>query len=214
MLRTPSSPDYWDANSVRVESAGLTAAEMMAAADELLAGSRHRKLDVEDEGTGDRARPAFAAAGWMADRLAVMRREGPAVAHDDVAEVPMPVTRALRLAWHTEYDDDVAAQSRFVETQEPVLARLGMRAFVVGELGFATLAVGEDAAEIDSLYVTPAARGRGIGTRLVQTALAAAGRDVAWIVADDEGRARTLYERLGFETVWRPHGFVRRPGST
>jgi ribosomal protein S18 acetylase RimI-like enzyme len=48
---------------------------------------------------------------------------------------------------------------------------------------------------------------------LIETALAAGGRDVAWIVADDEGRARELYERLGFETVWRPHSFVRRPLS-
>jgi ribosomal protein S18 acetylase RimI-like enzyme len=211
VLRTPSSPDYWDANSVRVEHAGLTADELMAAADELLSGHRHRKLDVEDETTGARARPAFAAAGWMAERLAMMRRDGPAVPHPDVDEVPLPATRALRLEWHTEYAEDVEEQARFVESQEPVLARRGMRAFMVAELGFATLAIGEDAAEIDSLYVTPAGRGRGIGARLVESALAAGGCDVNWILADDEGPARALYERLGFQTVWRPHGFVRRP---
>ena len=86
-----------------------------------------------------------------------------------------------------------------------------MRAFVVPGQGFAWLAVGAGAVEIDSLYVTPASRGQGIGARLVETALAAGGHDVAWIVADDDGRARAFYERLGFETVWRPHGFVRRP---
>ena len=211
VLRTPSSPDYWDVNAVRVESAGVEPEEMMSAADELLSGLRHRKVDVEDEATGARARPYFAAAGWMAERHAIMRRESPGIAHASVQEVPMAETRALRIEWYTEYDDDVDAQIRFAETQEPIAARRGMRAFVVPGEGFAWLAVGDDAVEIDSLYVTPAARGQGIGARLLETALAAGGRDVAWIVADDEGRARSLYERLGFATAWRPHSLVRRP---
>jgi GNAT superfamily N-acetyltransferase len=63
----------------------------------------------------------------------------------------------------------------------------------------------------DRLYVTPAARGAGIGARLVETALAAGGRSTAWVIADDDGRARSLYERLGFETVWLQHAFVRQP---
>ena len=45
----------------------------------------------------------------------------------------------------------------------------------------------------------------------MEAALAAGGRDVAWVVADDEGKARALYERLGFVTVWRQHAFVRQP---
>ena len=53
--------------------------------------------------------------------------------------------------------------------------------------------------------MTPEARGAGIGGRLVEAALAAGGRETAWVVADDEGLARPLYERLGFETVWRQH---------
>ena len=55
------------------------------------------------------------------------------------------------------------------------------------------------------------ARSQGIGGRLVEAALATAGRDVAWVEADDEGKARALYERLGFVTVWRQHAFVRQP---
>jgi ribosomal protein S18 acetylase RimI-like enzyme len=211
VLRTPSSPDYWDANAVRVEDAGLAAYELMAVADELLGDYRHRKLEVEDEATGAAAQPVFAAAGWLASPLAMMRRVGPATAHAGVEEVPFEATRTLRLAWYTEYGDDVEAHEQFARTQEPVVARRGMRAFVVGELGFTTLAVGDDAAEIDQLYVRPQARGQGLGARLLETALAASGRDVAWIVADDGGRPQALYERLGFETVWRPHEFVRRP---
>jgi len=86
-----------------------------------------------------------------------------------------------------------------------------MRAFMVRDTGFATLAVGPGAVEIDQLYVRPDERGRGLGAALVTTALAAGGSDLAWIVADDLGRPQQLYERLGFETVWRPCAFVRRP---
>jgi ribosomal protein S18 acetylase RimI-like enzyme len=209
VLRTPSAPDFWDANTVRVESAGLDAAALMAAADELLADCRHRKLDVEDEATGAAARPAFAAAGWMAERLATMCRLGPPpAAHASVAEVPLSATRALRIEWSGGIAADAEA---FVTSQEPVLARRAMRAFMERDAGFVMLATGDGAVEIDQLYVTPDARGQGLGARLVETALAAGGCDVAWIVADDDGRARSLYERLGFETVWRMHCFVRRP---
>lgn len=211
VLRTPSSPDYWDVNAVRVEDAGLTATEIEAAADALLADSRHRKIEVEDEATGAAAQPHFAAAGWLADRHAMMRREGPARAHADVEEVPIAATRTLDIEWVSEYDHDVESVERFAAQREPILERRGIRAFAIEDVGFTLLAVGDDAVEIDALYVTPAARGQGVGTRLLETALAAGGREVAWIVAADEGRARELYERLGFITVWRPHSFVRRP---
>jgi ribosomal protein S18 acetylase RimI-like enzyme len=211
VLRTPSSPEYWDVNTVRVEDAGVTAAEMEAAADELLSDARHRKIDVEDFATGAAAQPYFARKGWIAERHAVMRREGPGAVHPDVEEVALADTRALRVEWFTEHADNIPEQEEFARLQEPIAARRGMRAFVVADQGFAWLAMGGAAVEIDSLYVRPAARGRGIGSRLVETALAAGGRDVAWIVADDDGLARPLYERLGFVTVWRPHSFVRRP---
>ena len=60
-----------------------------------------------------------------------------------------------------------------------------------------------DAVEIEQVYVTPWRRGYGLGPRLIESALAAGGRDDAWIVADDEDRPRLIYERLGFRTVWR-----------
>lgn len=210
MLRTPSSPDYWDVNAVRVEDAGLTAAEIEAAADALLAGARHRKIEVEDEATGAAAQPHFAAAGWLADRHAMMRRVGGGRAHADVEEVPLAATRELDIEWVSEYDD-VESVRQFAAQREPILQRRGMRAFAIPDVGFTLLAVGDDAVEIDALYVTPSARGQGVGTRLLETALAAGECDIAWIVADDEGRARELYERIGFTTVWRPHSFLRRP---
>jgi ribosomal protein S18 acetylase RimI-like enzyme len=218
VLRAPSAPSFWDANHVRVEGPGadVTAAALFAAADELLAGCAHRKVEVEDEAAGARLRPDFLAAGWVTDRLATLMRAGGGRAWADVAEVGLPETHGLRAEWYLAFGNTPAEQRALAQAQDRLGARRGMRAFVVRDaagapLGFLTLAVGEDAVEIDQLYVTPSARGRGVGGRLVEGALAAGGRDVAWVVADDEGRARALYERLGFETVWVQHAFLRQP---
>jgi GNAT superfamily N-acetyltransferase len=208
VLRTPSVPDFWDANSLRVEVAGVPAETMHGAAEDFFGSARHRKIDVEDEATGEAARPYFAALGWWNERLAVMRRVGaPGPVAHDVREVPLPATRALRHQWSA----DIELDTTFAARQEPVLARRAARAFMVGELGFTILCAGPGAVEIDGLYVTETARGQGIGASLVNAALAASPAAVAWIIADDEGRARPLYDRLGFETVWRPYCFIMPP---
>jgi ribosomal protein S18 acetylase RimI-like enzyme len=218
VLRTPSAPNFWDANFVRVEgdASDLEPPALVQAADALLAGSRHRKLEVQDERAGARMRPFFEAAGWIADRNAVMLREGPAPAHADVEEVPLLQTRPLRIEWYLNYENDEAEQEALADAQDRISVRRGMRAFVVRDsggypIGFTTLAVGDDGVEIDQLYVTPEARGNGVGGRLVESALAAGDRETAWVIADDDGLARALYERLGFETVWLQHAFVKQP---
>jgi ribosomal protein S18 acetylase RimI-like enzyme len=218
VLRTPSAPNYWDANFVRVEgnASDLEPFALVQAADELLATSDHRKLMIEDEVAGARMRPFFEAAGWVADRNAVMLRSGDAPAHADVEEVSLLDTRPLRIEWYLSYQNDPAEQESLADAQDRISVRRGMRAFVVrgadgAPVGFAMLAVGDDGVEIDQLYVTPGARGAGIGGRLVEAALHAGERSAAWVVADDDGLARALYERLGFETVWIQHAFVKQP---
>jgi ribosomal protein S18 acetylase RimI-like enzyme len=218
VLRTPSAPNFWDANFVRVEgdASDLEPLDLVRAADALLAECRHRKLEVQDEAAGARMRAFFDAAGWVTDRNAVMLREGPAPAHADVEEVELLETRPLRVEWYLSFENDVAAQEAVAEAQDRISVRRGMRAFIVRDpggfpVGFTTLAVADDGVEIDQLYVTPEARGTGIGGRLVETALAAGGRETAWVIADDDGLARALYERLGFETVWLQHAFVKQP---
>ena len=134
----------------------------MRACDELLADFRHRKLEVEDEAAGARLRPFFAAAGWVIDRNAVMRREGPGRPHADVEEVALADTQPLRIEWYLTYDNDAGDAGAIVSAEDRISVRRGMRAFVVRDarrspVGFTLLAAteGEDAAEIDQLYVTP-----------------------------------------------------------
>ena len=70
-----------------------------------------------------------------------------------------------------------------------------------------------DAAEVEQVYVVPRRRGHGTGAALVRAAVAAAGAPATWIVADDEGDAKRLYERLGFATAWIQHVFTRAPSG-
>jgi GNAT superfamily N-acetyltransferase len=146
-----------------------------------------------------------------------MLREGPPPeAPDDVVEAPYPDTRALRVEWHhaEDWGDEEALH---LDSADAVAARNGNRAFVMRRtgriIGFASLfsPPGFDGAEVDQAYVTPASRGRGIGSRLIEGALAGGGHHTNWIVADDEGRPKDLYSRLGFEPVWRWMTLTRLP---
>jgi len=214
VLRTPLAPDWWDANLVRVEGpdTGLPAAELIARADELQADLQHRRVVVEDTAAADRLRPDFDAAGWETERLVMLLRSGPPPdAPDDVVEAPYADTRALRLEWHESWN--TGEEALHLDSADAVATRIGTRAFVTrGEIvGFCSMVSGEDAAEIDQAYVTPAARGRGLGARLISAALAAGGHHTNWIVADDEGRPKGLYQRLGFKPVWRWGVFTKPP---
>lgn len=215
VLRTPLAPDWWDANLVRLEGAdpGMSANELIALVDGLQADLQHRRVVIEDEAAGARLRDDFADAGWETERLVMLLRAGPPPeAPEDVVEAPYADTRALRLEWHhsSDWGDEEALH---LDSADAVAARIGTRAFVTrGEIvGFCSMVSGEDGAEIDQAYVTPAARGDGLGARLISAALAAGGHHTNWIVADDEGRPKGLYQRLGFEPAWRWHTFTRLP---
>ena len=218
-------PTYRILNVVRVEDAaeGLEAPELAAAADRLQDGLTHRAVEVEDEAAGARLRPGFDALGWETERLVWMGLEGPAhgaPAAVEISEVTYPRTRPLRAAWFAEEpsSDDDGGDAFFDEVDE-VAAGRGARALLAwgpaGEpVGFVTFAPVDGAAVVDEAWVDPRHRGVGIGGALVSAAVAAVGAPRTWIVADDEGDPKRLYERLGFTPTWRQHSFVRLPHST
>lgn len=59
---------------------------------------------------------------------------------------------------------------------------------------------------LDDLFVAPEARGQHLGLQLIE-AVAAVGRErgwpvIRWLTADDNYRARTLYDRVAMKTGW------------
>jgi ribosomal protein S18 acetylase RimI-like enzyme len=218
-VRCTRHPQYWYYNTLRVETAadGLSAEALARAADALQGDLQHRRIEVEHEAAGARLRRGFDALGWVSERLAWLRLGSPPDG-PDLDEVPITGTRALRLEWARAeaWTGDEAEMERQADAEEDVARLRGARAVVArdpaGEpIGYVMFSSHGGAAEIEQAYVTPSHRGRGTGGALVAAAARAAGAAETFIVADDEGDSKRLYERLGFEPVWMQHQFTRRP---
>ena len=138
-----------------------------------------------------------------------------------VEEIPYDAVHDLRVAWHREDfpEHDVAAAGEhpdfFAQAREMAFRRAARVLAVLDggvPVGFALLEHEGDSAEIAQVYVHPGHRGRGIGTALTRAAIGAAvGVRDLWIVADDEGRPKELYSRLGFRPAWTAVEALRLP---
>ncbi len=209
-------PTYYDYNVVRViDDPGLSADELIAFADEALDGLGHRRVDFDDSDAAEARAAAFAAAGWHAYRRVVMRHEGPRPsAAADVVPAAYDVAAQLRMAWLREDFPDVDFRG-FAEVARDVARSLDTDTFAIYDddgaaIAFTDIERGGPSAEVSRVYVEATRRGSGLGTALTQAAIHAAGDvDDLWILADDEGRPKHLYARLGFRVVWRTVKFQR-----
>ena len=219
IFRATHYPSYYDYNVLWVEGEpGLDAGELVAAADDALAGLEHRRLDFERAEAGDVLRPDLEGAQWEATRLLWMRHSeplppGPGI---EVEEVDYDAVRDLRVAWHLEDFPDLNTRDYLDNAREVAMAR-EVRVIAPIEdgepVGFAQVERIGGAAEVTQVYVRPAHRGGGRGTAITRAAIEAAGDvDDLWIAADDEGRPKELYSRLGFRPAWTSMEFLRVPG--
>jgi GNAT superfamily N-acetyltransferase len=209
VVRATRYPSYYDLNVVRVQDdPGMTVDELVAFADEALAGLEHRRIDFDVVEAAERLRSEFHARGWKSLRLVFMRhetapRDAPTVAVD---EVPYDEVNDLRVAW-THEESPAADPGDYLAHARDVALRRGARVLAVRERGvpvaFSQLEQVGDAAEVTQVFVHPDHRGGGMGTALTRAAIAAAGRvGDLWIAADDEDRPKVLYARLGFRPAW------------
>ena len=218
VVRATRHPSYYDYNLVRVEEdPGMSLEELVAFADEALAGLAHRRFDFDVVAVADALRPGFSALGWKSLRLVWMRHESPPAPGPDIAvrEVPYDAVWELRVAWYGEDFPDETGVSYHQHAREVAMSR-GVRVLAVHDGGrpiaFAQLERAGDAAEISQVFVHPDHRGGGRGTALTRAAIEAAGdvRDL-WIAADDEDRPKELYARLGFRPAWTAMEVTRWP---
>jgi ribosomal protein S18 acetylase RimI-like enzyme len=109
------------------------------------------------------------------------------------------------LRWFDVTDPAVLEQLGAIERE--VMIPAGRRWFVVGDerpLALAALLVLEDVGCLDHVVTFPEARGRGYATSLTSAAVVAAreaGAERTYLLAEPDGSARRLYERIGFRAT-------------
>jgi ribosomal protein S18 acetylase RimI-like enzyme len=219
VVRATRHPSYFDFNLVRVErDPGMSVESLVAFADKALAEHAHRRIDFELADMAEPLRASFATHGYASERLVWMRHETarpPARDGIKVEEVPYDTVHPLRVGWFEEDFPEAQLGAHLAEARDVHLL-LGATIFAVrdgGEpVGYAQLERLGRSAEIAQVYVRADHRGRGLGTALTCAAIDAAGEvDDLWIVGDDEGRPKRLYERLGFRSVWTMLELLRLP---
>jgi GNAT superfamily N-acetyltransferase len=215
---TPSLPAVWAVNQVRVAEA-LTFEELVDLADQQLAGSEYRQIAVEHQQAGPGLEQGFRGAKWKVERDVVMilsgfpDRAADTRVVDDAGEDEM---LELMRRWYEDDEPTSTEVEQLVEFGRREARVLGDRLLGVrsgdGRLVAITkLRSDGSTAQVEDVYTVPEARGRGFARALIIRAVELArdgGHDMTFIVADDEGWPKLLYERLGFRAVghlWHFH---------
>jgi GNAT superfamily N-acetyltransferase len=146
--------------------------------------------------------------GWQRDRLVHLVFRGPAPEPaPEVTETGRDALRDLRREWIEGEFPHAAAV--LLAGDERLFTATPTRGFAVRDAAGTpvsmSLLVGDgDVQLIEDVYTTPAHRGAGHAAALVRTLVAAAlagGAGLVHVPTAADGRARALYERLGFEPV-------------
>ena len=222
---SPTLPLAWDANWALIERAGMTAAEVVAAAEKSLGAYEHRAVAIRDQVDGERLVPEFEGlSGWQVERnLYMLLREGEEVeAGGDVLETPLAGCEDLRreliraeFAADTDKLDETADQ--LLEMGRRTGEAGGDRWFVAPPADPASaccLLSAGDFGQVEDVGTLAAARGQGLAQAVIRAAIVAsreAGHRHTFIVADADDWPRLLYKKLGFEPCGVIHVFRRGP---
>ena len=217
-----SVPHVFHANAVHVTATeGVTAAELIATAEDLLAHFGHRWVVVPHEPLWRELTPGFEAAGWswQTEVYMALAREPDRIAiPESVREIDFEELAASEDTFIAAepWGHDAALRGQFTNrnrrtseaTQERIFAALDEGAPVA----WAKLRVLGDVLQIEDVATLPHERRLGLGRGVVTAALQAARgaqQDVVFVVADDEDWPQELYAKLGFDPVGRVRVFER-----
>jgi GNAT superfamily N-acetyltransferase len=220
---TPSLPQVWDLNFLRLDRASdVSAATLVLTADDLQgrASLAHRRIVVPDEREAGRLAPAFRELGWRVERyLTMMARAIPTEpAGVAVEEVALERLRGLRAVLARD-----APGGRRPEVVEQLTVAAARHARAGDARHFAVLAGGVPVAaadlysdgrtaQIEDVATLSDHRRRGYASAIVARAVEAAresGHDLVFLLADADDSPKKLYRRLGFDAIGLAHTFTR-----
>ncbi|MBV9309442.1 MAG: GNAT family N-acetyltransferase [Solirubrobacterales bacterium] len=217
IVRTPSLPQVWSLNHVRI-TVPVPLATMVRIADEALADLPYRDLRVEFPEAEGELEHALRDAGWMLEREVVMALRRPPDRQpvaDAVSESSEVAIRPLMHRWFAEGPPEITEEGlrQLVEYSRREAEILRDQIFTINDEGGAAVAMTKlrsdgRTAQVEDVYTAPEARGHGYArallTHITERARAAA-HGLIFIVADDEDWPKHLYEKIGFE----PIGYTR-----
>ena len=219
VARSRSLELVWALNHVRLERP-ITYERAVALARVHLGELPFEHVVIEDE-TDEALEAQFLGDGWKVQRDVVMALgPKPDRVTDTSAVVELTTDAALALMadWLLE------EMTLSGEALQQLLRATSLEGELWGERRLGALGQDGEAvamtklrsdgptAWVEDVYVSPRARGRGIGRMLVTRAIELAREadpEVVFIVADDDGWPKQLYAKLGFEPVGRLHSFHR-----
>jgi GNAT superfamily N-acetyltransferase len=222
-------PRWADVNTVRVEvpAPDLDAERLHGAVERLQRPLRHRRIEVLDPATAERLDAGMAERGYESGRSVLMGWDGGEVGGDpdrapQVEQVPYPAIESLRAEWLRDdpWAPDAETLAEGLRADRLAFATTPTRAYAVVEDGrpqaYGLLLDLGDVALVEDVYTTPSARGRGLAAAVVRRLVwesRRCGHADTVLATDADGRARALYERLGFTALGMVHRFLRRPGA-
>jgi GNAT superfamily N-acetyltransferase len=220
VIATPSLPRVPHLQAVLLH-APMDAGEAEALAEDRQQALGFRRLLSLDGALAE----ALVARGWRDEPLVILGRDGtlePPAADVLAEEVPYGHVRGLRNEWICSQPWATGEQEvRNAEDADArMLAGTPTRAFAAFEQGrplaYALLIDGGRDGMLEDVYTTPSARGRGLATGVIAAVLHAARaerHEYVYVPTAADGRARALYERLGFEPLVIQHQLIKSDPS-
>ncbi len=221
------APLRFDSNFLWAEglSDGVTAEELAAEADQVLAGLKHRQIHVADRAAGERLAPGLVSMGYEATPLVAMahRREPDRPGDALVEEVSAREMRAADEVFirREPYGSDEETVRQLADFRLILPEVLGTRFFVAkvdGQIASgADLYLDGETALIDAVVTLEEHRGRGLARSVVLRMIDEARRsgcDLVFLHADENDWPQHMYAKLGFDPIGYEYDFLRDPSRS
>jgi ribosomal protein S18 acetylase RimI-like enzyme len=211
-------PLRFDSNYLRVDELdpAVTADDLLVEASRL----KRASVFVRDFETATRLVAGFEEHGWRLHRGLVMAYRGNDVALVGASDIREVAEAELRPARRRQGAEEYGAPPEVIEQLLDAKVEVGRAvnaqffAVIAGDavISYTDLYSDGRTAQVEDVATLKAHRRHGHASRLVAHAVRvarAAGCSLVFLVADDDGDARRLYQRLGFEDLGRYLKFIQ-----
>lgn len=213
VVSSPSLPAVWSVNHVRV-AVPLAFQSIVELADEQMRRCRYLQVLLENQDAGPALEAEFRGASWKTERELLMALSAPPDREVDtsiVIDAGEAEAAEVMRRWYGEDELDPRALAQLVDFSRRESRACGDRLLGVRSSDGRLVAVSKlrgdgRTAQVEDVYTTPEARGRGFGRALVTRAVELArdaGHDLIFITADDNDWPKELYARIGFRPLGR-----------